>query len=113
MYLQAERDAQAIDAFRSFYLHSGENPDESLVKKAKESVRKGNKALAILIYESIIRASPDFAEAYFQLGMQRYFDNQYEEAKKLLRQHQKIGQDPGNLQNVEATLVVISRAEGQ
>ena len=113
LYLQAERDAQAIDAFRSFYLHSGENPDQNLVKKAKESVRKGNKALAILIYESIIRVSPDFPEAYFQLGMQRYFDNQYEEAKKLLRQYQKIGQDPGNLQNVEATLVVMSRAEGQ
>ena len=45
--------------------------------------------------------------------MQRYFDNQYEEAKKLLRNYQKIGQDPGNLQNVEATLIVISRAEGQ
>ena len=55
----------------------------------------------------------DFAEAYFQLGMQRYFDNQYEKAKKLLGQYQEIGKDEANLANVEAVLVVISRAEGQ
>ncbi len=113
MYMQAERHAQAIHAFRSFYLHSGGNADESLIEKARESVSKGNKALAILIYESIIRDSPDFAEAYFQLGMQRYFDNHYAEARKLLRHYQKIGQDPSNLQNVEATLVVMKRAESQ
>ncbi len=113
LYMQVERHAQAIHAFRSLYLQSGGNADESLIEKARESVSKGNKALAILIYESIIRDSPDFAEAYFQLGMQRYFDNQFEEARKLLLHYQKIGQDPSNLQNVEATLVVMKRAESQ
>ena len=68
LYLQAERDAQAIDAFRSFYLHSGENPDQSLVKKAKESVGKGNKALAILIYESIIPDQPRLCRGLFSAG---------------------------------------------
>ena len=65
----------------------------------------------MVIYENIIRANPDFPEAYFQLGMQRYFDNQYEEAKKLLGQYQEIGKDEANLANVEAVLVVISRTK--
>ena len=113
VYLRAERYSEAAKSFRSFYQRSGEDPDQSLFKKAQESVGKGNKQFAAVIYETIIQANPDFAEAYFQLGMQRYFDNQYEEAKKLLGQYQEIGKDPSNLANVEAVLVVISRAEGQ
>ena len=111
VYLQGERYAEAAETFRSFYQRSGEDPDQSLFKQAEESVRKGNKQFSMVIYENIIRANPDFPEAYFQLGMQRYFDNQYEEAKKLLGQYQEIGKDEANLANVEAVLVVISRTK--
>ena len=111
VYLQAERYPEAAETLRSFYERSGEDPDPSLFKQAEESVRKGNKQFSMVIYENIIQANPDFAEAYFQLGMQRYFDNLYEEAKKLLGQYQKIGKDKDNLANVKAVLVVISRAK--
>ena len=111
VYLQAAHYAEAAETFRSFYERSGEDPDQSLFKQAEESVRKGNKQFSMVIYENIVQANPDFAEAYFQLGMQRYFDNQYEEAKKLLGQYQEIGKDEANLANVEAVLVVISRAK--
>ena len=110
VYVQAERYAEAAETFRSFYERSGEDPDESLFKLAAESVRMGNKQWSTVIYENILVANPDFAEAYFQLGMQRYFETQYDEAKRLLGHYQEIGSDPSNLQNVEAVMVVISRA---
>ena len=111
IYVQAERYAEAAGTFRSVYERSGEDPDESLFKQAAESVRKGNKQFSMVIYENIVAANPDFAEAYYQLGMQRYFDNRYDEAKQLLGHYQEIGTNPSSLQNVEAVMVVISRAK--
>ena len=113
VYVQVERYQEAAATFRRVYERSGEDPDESLFKQAAESVRKGNKQLSTVIYENIVEVNPDFAEAYFQLGMQRYFDNRYDEARQLLGHYQEIGSNASNLQNVEAVMVVISRAKGQ
>ena len=113
VYVQVERYQEAAATFRSVFERSGEDPDESLFKQAAESVRKGNKQLSTVIYENIVEVNPDFPEAYFQLGMQRYFDNRYDEARELLGHYQEIGSNASNLQNVEAVMVVISRAKGQ
>ena len=113
VYAQAERYPEAAAALRSVFERGGEDPDQSLFKHAAESVRKGNKQFSTAIYENIVEANPDFSEAYFQLGMQRYFDNQYDEAKQLLGHYQEIGTNASNLQNVEAVMVVISRAKRQ
>lgn len=87
----------------------GQPVDQFLIKTGKSMANNDPKA-AEFAYERAIKANPQNAEAYYELGAALYFDKDNDaRAKEVLTKYKEIGKDAGHLDNASNFLVMINR----
>jgi tetratricopeptide (TPR) repeat protein len=110
-YLMKEKQMdQAIPAYAEYFKSTGTSPEEGLFKMAQDQVRQGHQKDALAIYEGILEHYPDYADAYYEVGMLYFYvEKDKDRAKDMLTKYTTVGKDEARLDNAKAVLIVISR----
>jgi len=110
-YLALEQYPEAIDARQKVLELKGEPVDQGLFDFGQEFVRKGKQAQARMVFEKVLQVNPNFAEAYYQLGMDYFYElNDKARAKEMLEKYLELGKDENNLNNAKNVLVVMGKS---
>jgi tetratricopeptide (TPR) repeat protein len=90
---------------------SGSEPvDQVLFNLAMNMSKQGNSEMAQLALERTIKANPNHAEAYYELGTLLFYDRKdYKGAQEMLKKYIELGKDKGHLDNANSLLVVINK----
>ena len=76
---------------------------------AGQLIRKGDQAGARKAFEKILEIDPENAEAYYELGMNYFYEVKDEaKAKELLEKYIQIGKDDAHLSNAKNVIAVMS-----
>lgn len=71
-------------------------------------IRKGDQESARATFEKILEIDPDNAEAYYELGMNYFYEVKDEaRARELLEKYIEIGEDDGHLNNAKNVIAVM------
>ena len=93
---------------------TGGQPVDQFLMKTAATLAKSDTTAAEYAYERAIKANPQNAEAYYELGAVLYFEkNNDVRAKEVLTKYQEIGKDAGHLDNANNFLVMINRRNPQ
>ncbi len=110
-YLALEKYPEAIDARQKVLEMKGEPVDQGLFDLGQEFVRKGKQAQARMVFEKVLQVNPNFAEAYYQLGMDYFYElNDKVRAKTMLEKYIEMGKDETNLNNAKNVLIVMGKS---
>ncbi|HRR27417.1 MAG TPA: tetratricopeptide repeat protein, partial [Acidobacteriota bacterium] len=110
-YMALKDYPQAVAAYTKYLELKGEPVDQGLFELGQRFVRAGNQEQAKLVFEKVLEVNPAYAEAYYQLGMHAFYEeNDKEKAKQLLSKYLEIGQDENNRNNAQNVLVVIEKS---
>jgi tetratricopeptide (TPR) repeat protein len=108
-YLSHKQYEEAFNIIADPKSTGGQPVDEFLIKTGKSLSNNDAKA-AMFAYERAIKANPQNAEAYYELGAALYFDKTNDaRAKEVLTKYKEIGKDAGHLDNANNFLVMINR----
>ena len=109
-YLSQKRYDQALELYSDPRGAGSEQVDQTLFALGQKMSKEGNAEVAQLAYEKALKANPNNAEVYYELGM-TYFYNKKDakRAKEMLTKYQEIGKDKDHLNNTHSVLVVIAR----
>jgi tetratricopeptide (TPR) repeat protein len=109
-YMKLKRDNDALDILSETKGEGGEAPDVALFQLGKKQSDQGNSDFAALAFERSIKANPANAEAYYELGMLRFYEKKNDaQAKELLEKYVQIGKNNDHLNNTNNVLVVLKR----
>ena len=76
---------------------------------AGQLIRKGDQASARSVFEKILEIDPENAEAYYELGMNYFYEVKDEaKAKVLLEKYIELGKDDGHLNNAKNVIAVMA-----
>ena len=76
---------------------------------AGQLIRKGDQASARSVFEKILEIDPENAEAYYELGMNYFYEVKDEaKAKVLLEKYIELGKDDGHLNNAKNVIAVMT-----
>jgi tetratricopeptide (TPR) repeat protein len=109
-YLATKQYEKAFDAYGK-HLQMTEKPAaEGLYTLGQDLVRRGQQDPARLAFQKVLELDPNFAEAYYQLGMDYFYELEDKaNARKMLEKYLEIGKDEGNLSNARNVLAVMDR----
>lgn len=111
--IRMKKYAEAADAYQKD-LELNEKPvAEGLYKLGEQFVHKGQQDAASAVFEKVLEVDPNYAEAYYQLGMYYFYEKQNKEkAKQLLNKYLSVGKNKDNLSNAKNVLVVMEKEKG-
>lgn len=109
-YLALENYDEAVVAYQKYLELTGKPVAEGLYDLAQQLSRKGKQKEAAAIYQKVLEVNPDFADAYYELGMYAFYEQQDKaKAKELLQKYLEIGTDENKKNNAQNVLVVIEK----
>lgn len=111
-YMSLEKYVDAISAYRK-YLEYGDAPvDQGIFELGERLSRQGKQAEARIAFEEVLKINPEYAEAYYQIGMDSFYEQgDPVHAKELLTKYLEIGKDEANINNANNVLAVIAMQE--
>jgi tetratricopeptide (TPR) repeat protein len=105
--------AEAADAYQKDLELNKKPVAEGLYKLGEQFVHKGQQDAASAVFEKVLEVDPNYAEAYYQLGMYYFYEKQNKDkAKQLLDKYLSIGKNKDNLSNAKNVLVVMGKEKG-
>jgi tetratricopeptide (TPR) repeat protein len=109
-YLSQKRYDEALELYSDPGGAGSEPVDQTLFDLGQKMSKQGNADVAQLAFEKALKANPNNAEAYYELGM-AYFYNKKDRtrAKQMLTKYLELGKDKDHLNNTRSVLVVIER----
>ncbi len=107
-YLNAKKYEDALNLYAEG--GSGGQADQALFTLGQKLSSQGNSEVAALAFEKAIKANPNNAEAYYELGMILYQEKINDaRAKEMLDKYIQIGHDAAHLDNIKGVLAVLKR----
>jgi tetratricopeptide (TPR) repeat protein len=74
-------------------------------------VNKGRQEIAREVFGQVLEINPDFAEAYYQLGMDFFYGlSENERARNMLEKYLEIGENQDHISNTKNVLLVIEKS---
>jgi tetratricopeptide (TPR) repeat protein len=107
-YLDAKKYDEALDVL-SDPKTAGSQSVEQVMLSLAQKVKSSNPQIAIAAMERALKANPDNADTYFELGQQYYFDKVDVRSKELLTKYLEIGKDANKIQQAKDLLTMINR----
>ncbi len=84
--------------------------DQALFALGQKLSSQGNSEVAALAFEKTIKANPQNAEAYYELGMIYYQEKINDaKAKEMLEKYAQIGKDAAHLDNIKGVMAVLKK----
>ncbi len=109
-HIRLHQYAEAVDAYQKD-LELNEKPvAPGLYALGDQFVHKGQQEAASVVFKKVLELDPNFAEAYYQLGMYYFYEKQDKaQAKQMLEKYLKIGKDEDNINNAKNVLTVMEK----
>jgi len=105
-----ERYEDAFGVFKELWQLSSEPVDESFFKLGQDLIKRGKQEMARKAFEQVLENNPDYAEAYYELGIEYFYGlEDRPKAKEMLNKYVEIGQDEAHLSNAKNVIVVIEK----
>ncbi len=112
-YMKQKKYDEALNIYADPKAAGSQPVDQVLFKLGQTQSLQGNSEVAQLAFERALKANPENAEAYYELGMLLYEGKKDDKrAKEILTKYLELGKDPGHLDNTKSVLVVIKRRSG-
>ncbi len=112
-YLKEKRYEDALNLYADSKGAGSEAADKTLFQLGQTLSSQGNGEVAALAFERAIKANPENAEAYYELGMLLFYDKKNDaHAKELLEKYVQIGKNADHMSNTQNVLVVLKRRMG-
>ncbi|MEE8584047.1 MAG: tetratricopeptide repeat protein, partial [Acidobacteriota bacterium] len=110
LYIAAEKYQQGIDLY-SEVLKGGDKPvDQAFFDMAQGFNLQGKADLAGLLFHKVLEVNPDYAEAYYELGIYYFYEKKDRgQAKQMLDRYLEAGQDNSHKDTVRAILTVMEK----
>ena len=109
-YLKLKKYEDALNLYTDTKGAGGQSADKALFDLGKKQSDQGNNEVATLAFERAIKANPENAEAYYELGMLLYFDKSNDaRASELLTKYVEIGKNTDHVNNTKNVLGVLKR----
>jgi superkiller protein 3 len=105
-----ERYEDAFGVFKEVWERSSEPLDESFFKLGQDLIKRGKQDMARKAFEQALETNPDYAEAYYELGMEYFYGlEDRPRALEMLKKYVELGQDEAHLSNAKSVIVVIEK----
>ncbi len=112
-YLKEKRYEDALNLYAEAKGTGSDSADKTLFQLGQTLSNQGNSEVAALAFERTIKANPENAEAYYELGMLMFYDKKNDtRAKELLEKYVQIGKNADHLSNTHNVLVVLKKRMG-
>ncbi len=112
-YLKEKKYDEALNMYADSNAAGKEPVDQVLFKLGQAQSNQGNAEVAQLAFERAIKANPENAEAYYELGMLLYQSKKDDKrAKEVLTKYLELGKDAAHLDNTKSVLVVLKKRSG-
>lgn len=112
-YLKEKRYEDALNLYAESKGAGSESADKTLFQLGQTLSNQGNGEVAALAFERAIKANPENAEAYYELGMLFFYDKKSDaRAKELLEKYVQIGKNADHMSNTQNVLVVLKKRMG-
>jgi tetratricopeptide (TPR) repeat protein len=109
-YLKLKKYEDALNLYTDAKGAGGQSADKALFDLGRKQSDQGNNEVAALAFERAIKANPDNAEAYYELGMLLYFDKTNDaRSSELLTKYVEIGKNTDHVNNTKNVLGVLKR----
>lgn len=110
-YIEQKQYNEGLQVYADMYKHTSTPVDQGLFNLAKEYVSQEKNELAAMTFNKVLEVNPQFAEAYYELGVYYFYDkNDKPHAKELLTKYSSLGKDQKHLDDAKAYLGVIDAA---
>ena len=112
VYIAAEKYQQWIELY-SEVLKGGDKPaDQTFFEMAQGFNLKGKANLAGLLFQKVLEVNPDYAEAYYELGIFYFYETKDRgQAKKMLDRYLETGQDQNHKDAAKSILTVMEKTQ--
>ncbi len=109
-FFQLERYEDSFGVFKEVWELSSEPLDESFFKLGQDLIKRGKQEMARKAFEQVLEANPNYAEAYYELGMEYFYGlEDRPRAMEMLKKYVELGQDEAHLNNAKSVIVVIEK----
>jgi tetratricopeptide (TPR) repeat protein len=111
--LDKEKYEKAFTAYRQACEAASKPADQGLFDLGQNLVSKGKQEYARTAFEQVLEINPDYSEAYYELGMNYFYElDDRDRAKQMLQTYVERGQDEGHVSNAKSVLAVIAAQAG-
>lgn len=110
LYLTHGQYGEGMRVYVEMYEHQSAPVDQELFALGKKFLADEKPDLAAAAFQKVLEVNPQFAEAYYQLGMHYFYDKKDKaRAKQMLQKYLQLGKNPKNLEDAKAVLAVIGQ----
>ncbi len=109
-YMDEKRYEDALNVYAEAGAAGSSSPEKALMDLGQKLSSQGNTEVAELAYEKVLKMKPDYAEAYYELGVILYYSKQNDKrARELLTKYTETGTNADHKSNADGMLKVIKR----
>jgi len=109
-YMKEKKYDEALNIYADASAAGNQPVDQVLFKLGQAQSNQDNAEVAQLAFERAIKANPQNAEAYYELGMLLYQGKKADkQATEMITKYLEIGKDPAHIDNAKTVLVVLKR----
>jgi tetratricopeptide (TPR) repeat protein len=109
-YMKEKKYDEALNIYADASAAGNQPVDQVLFKLGQAQSNQDNSEVAQLAFERAIKANPQNAEAYYELGMLLYQGKKADkQATEMLTKYVEIGKDAAHIDNAKTVLVVLKR----
>ncbi len=112
-YLKEKKYEDALNLYAEAKGPGSESADKTLLQLGQTLSNQGNSEVAALAFERAIKANPENAEAYYELGMLLFYDKKNDsQANQFLQKYVQLGKNVDHVSNTKNVLVVLKKRMG-
>ncbi len=112
-YMKEKKYDEALNIYADPKTAGNQPVDQVLFNLGQAQYNQGNSEVAQIAFERAIKANPQNAEAYYELGMILYQSKKDDkQAKEVLTKYLELGKEQAHLDNTKAVLVVLKKRSG-
>lgn len=112
-HIRLEQYPEAVAAYQHDLELNKQPVAPGLYKLGEQFVKKGQQDAASAAFEKVLELDPNYAEAYYQLGMYYFYEKQDKvKAKAMLEKYLTMGKNEDNINNAKNVLVVMEKEKG-
>jgi len=109
-YMKEKKYDEALNIYADASAAGNQPVDQVMFKLGQAQSNQDNSEVAQLAFERAIKANPQNAEAYYELGMLLYQGKKADkQATEMLTKYLEIGKDAAHIDNAKTVLVVLKR----
>ncbi|HYK89043.1 MAG TPA: tetratricopeptide repeat protein [Acidobacteriota bacterium] len=109
-YLKEKKYDEALNIYADSGSAGNQPVDQVMFKLGQTQSNQGNSEVAQLAFERAIKANPENAEAYYELGMLLYQSKKDDKrAQEVLTKYLEVGKETAHLDNTKSVLVVLKK----